>query len=327
MGELELLAAITRVLAPRGDRTARWIGDDAAVVRARPVQVVSVDQMVEDVHFRLDRPGVSPADVGHRALAGALSDIAAMAADAGEAYVALAIPPHVDADAVVALMTGMEELAARTGTTIAGGDLSRSPVLVVGVTVVGWADAEGDVLGRDGARAGDLVGVTGTLGGAGAGLALLVGDVAADEVGIPDEVARDLIAAHLRPEPRLDAGRTLRGHGATALVDLSDGIASDAGHLARASRVTVEIQLSALPLAPGVAEVARALGQRPEDLAATAGEDYELLVACPPDRADAVAGVSWVGRVVEAAPDGPALRLTGADGCPRTLDGFRHRIG
>jgi len=329
MGEHELIAALQELLTPRGDRVVRWVGDDAAVVRARPVQVVSVDQMVEGVHFRLDLPGVTPADVGHRAMAGALSDIAAMAADPGEAYVTLALPADLPSTAVLELVGAMEALAARTGTTIAGGDVSRGPALMIGVTVVGWADTEDALLGRDGAHPGDRVGVSGPLGGAGAGLALLDGRVDAAAVGLPPTVAASLARAHLRPEPRIELARTLRDGGASALIDVSDGVATDAAHLARASAVDLHIDLATLPLAEGCAEVARALGVDAAELAATAGEDYELLVTVPEHRAAAMpAAVRWIGRVAEPrTPGAGTLSLAGPDGVTRTLSGYRHDVG
>src|SRR3954449_7574800 len=111
MDELGLIAAFERLLAPRSPRVLRWVGDDAAVVRARPVQVTSVDAMVDGVHFRLGHPRMTPADAGHRALAAALSDLAAMGADAGEAYVALGVPEAMTPDDVVAVAEGMEALA------------------------------------------------------------------------------------------------------------------------------------------------------------------------------------------------------------------------
>jgi thiamine-monophosphate kinase len=310
-------------LAPAREapRVVRGIGDDAAVVRAGRYAVTSVDAMVDGVHFRTGQ--LSPSEIGHRALAGALSDLAAMGAEAGQAYLMLGVPERTSPDVVVELAAGVAALAGELGVTIPGGDLTRSPALTVSLTVVGWADDPGSLVARDGARAGDLVGVTGSLGGAGAGLALIDGRA---RLADPESAAA-LRERYSRPRPRLAAGRALSEAGARALIDLSDGLATDAGHLARRSGVRVELRLADLPLQAGVPAVAEQLGVPAAEFAASAGEDYELC-ACVPEacaqeaqrRLAGHGGLTWIGRITAGEPE-----VCFTDGSA-PLSGYEHQF-
>jgi thiamine-monophosphate kinase len=299
-----------------GSRIVRGVGDDAAVVRAGgELCVTSVDAMVEDVHFRLSGDGSSsPHEVGWRAVAGALSDLAAMGARAGEAYIALGVSSTVDEAQALELVRGALEIAAATGTVLAGGDVVAAPVLTVCVTVVGWADSARELVGRDGARDGDLVGVTGRLGG-----------------------------RPRRPVPRLREGRALAGAGASAMIDISDGLAVDARHVGEDSGTSLEIALERLPLDTGSPGWEQDAGghreQAPghgEDVsgyewAASAGEDYELCFTAPAAARTRVeealhetggAQVTWIGRVCDGPPGAKFLDEHGEE---RRLQGYEHR--
>ncbi len=323
-GELALIEAFERLLE-RGQasdpRVLRALGDDASVVRAGAYAVTSIDTVTEGVHFRSAQ--LTPAEIGHRAVAGAASDLAAMGAAPGEAHLALGLPTGYRG--APELMEGAENVARSCGLTIAGGDITRAAELFVSVAVTGWAEDPATLIGRDGARPGDLVGVTGELGGAAGGLALLDG-----RVEIDDAVARAALRARYAvPEPRLSAGRALAAAGARAMIDLSDGLATDAGHLARRSGVELELWLSALPLSPGLDEVAEQLGIAAAELAATGGDDYELCVCVPPS-ASAIAAaaarscklnLTWIGKVHRGAA---GVRF--ADSAKPGLRGYEHSL-
>jgi thiamine-monophosphate kinase len=320
--EFELIEAIRARFADRGGRVVIGPGDDAAVTRSDGLTVTSVDGFVEGVHFRLAT--TSMRDLGHKCLAGAVSDIAAMGAAPGEAYFVMGLPAHLAPDEVTDFAEGAEALAAELGFVICGGDLSRSDELVVSVTTTGHARDERDLVSRSGARPGDRIGVTGALGGAGAGLLLLERKLG----GLDIQTGEALIARQLRPRPRIEAGQALARAGVHAMIDVSDGIASDAARLSERSGVLIEIELARLPIDDGVPAVAKQAGIDPLELAAGAGEDYELLFAVADEEAHAAeaaadeagTSVTWVGRVRA----GSGVRLLAEDGTDRSIAGWNH---
>jgi thiamine-monophosphate kinase len=314
MGEFELLARIRERLPATGSRTHLGSGDDAAVTVPGGATATSVDALVDGVHFRRERASLS--QIGHKALAAALSDLAAMGAEAGEAYVTLGVPPDLDEEGCLELLDGMLPLAAASGTDLAGGDVTRAAQLFLAIAVVGHAPRPEAFVGRGGARPGDALVLTGELGGAAAGLELL--ERPAIEVQIAPEQAIELRAHQLAPQPRLAAGRALAGSGATAMIDLIDGLAGDAGHLAQRSGAALRIALGVVPSAPGIEAVATAAGRDPWHLLANAGEDYELLASVPPERLaeaenrvreDEGVPLTRIGEVV--AGSGVEIRLPG----------------
>jgi len=311
-GEFDLIAAITERLPAPGPRVKLASGDDAAVVEPRASSAITVDAVVDGVHFRLDTFGGKAA--GRKALSAALSDLAAMGAAQGEAYAVVGAPAELDDDVLLEVADGLAEVATRESVTIAGGDLVSSPVLIISITAVGYQSGRARLVSRAGAMPRDVLAVTGELGGAAAALQLLDGSEPASS--LPESAREALLARQLDPLPRLKEGRALAAGEARAMIDISDGLGADAGHIAEASECRLEIDLERVPLAEGVAEVAGGPDAALE-LAARGGEDYELLVCLPPDRADAAmaavaeAGgrLTPIGQVTDGR--GVSLRLPG----------------
>lgn len=281
MREFELIDRVRARLAEAGvatgDRVAVGSGDDAAVIEAEGATAVSVDAVVEGVHFR--RQTFPLEAVGRKALAAALSDLAATGASAGEALVVLGVPGDLDDAGAAELGAGLVAGAREWGVALIGGDVVAAPALFLSVTVLGRLDSAAEAIGRDGASPGEVVAVTGELGAAAAGLVLLERPQLAGE--LEPELAEALRARQLSPTPRLAAGRALAAAGATAMIDVSDGLGADARHLARASGCGIAIELPRLPLAAGVEQLAALAGIDALDLAAAGGEDYELLTTLP----------------------------------------------
>jgi len=304
VGEFGLIQRIARRLAVRSPQVALGVGDDAALLNlpADEQAVVTKDLLLEDVHFR--RAWTSARDLGWKALAVNLSDLAAMGATPLAAFVGLALPADASLEWVDDFYSGMEALADDFGVTIAGGDTTASHSgIVIAVTAVGHVPRAQAVL-RSGACVGDVTIVTGTLGDAALGLRWL-GEVRGDRPLQPFEPS--LLRAHHLPYPRLRAMAAARAAATIhAGIDLSDGLAGDAAHLAEASNVTLELQAEALPLSDDGRAACRALGQDPGHLALHGGEDYELLLTLAEADAPAVVAAiestgtraTVIGRVI-----------------------------
>ena len=273
--ERDLVARIQQHLAPAPDWLVVGIGDDAAVAEParNRVEVLTVDALVEGVHF--DRAFVPPGAIGHRALAVNLSDLAAMGAEPRLALLSLVLPPALPLDEYDAIVTGFAALAAAYRIHLVGGNITRSPgPLMLDVTVIGTAKRR-RTLTRRGARAGDGLYVSGTIGAAAAGLQMLV---ASRQSGGDSAVSR-----YLRPEPRVRLGVLLgRNRAASACIDLSDGLADGVHRIAEASGVGVTIDAALLPIDPAARQWFEAQGMEATMAAIAASDDYELLFAARP---------------------------------------------
>ena len=331
-GEFELIDLLRERIAAagaaEGERVLLGSGDDAAVTEPQGVTATSVDAIVDGVHFR--RGTFPPTAIGAKAIAAALSDLAAMGAGPGEAYVQVGLPSDLPDDELAGIADGLGRTAAEAGVAVAGGDIVASPVLFLAVTAVGHVAAAGDLVTRSGARPGDRVLVTGPVGGAAAGLRLLERPELA--AGLDAGMAEPLRDRQLSPRARLTAGRALAEAGASAMIDLSDGLAGDAGHLADAGGVRILIEMGSVPVQAGVAEIAAVVGEDPEAMAASGGEDYELLAALPANRVDGAIGALRDTGLVPAvvgeveAGEGVVLRSsTGRELDARGYDQVRSR--
>ncbi|MDX6336533.1 MAG: thiamine-monophosphate kinase [Streptosporangiaceae bacterium] len=274
LGEFGLIAALAARL-PAAPATLLGIGDDAAVLAAPDGRVVaSTDLLVEDRHFRRDWS--SARDIGGKAAAQNLADIAAMGAVPTALLVGLAAPGDLPVAWAEDMAAGLAEECSRVGATVAGGDLSGAPLIMLAVTALGDLAGRAPVT-RAGARPGDLVAVAGVLGYSAAGLALLRG-------GLTEPAG--LVAAHRWPHPDYAAGPDAARRGATSMIDVSDGLVQDLGHLAEQSGVRIDVASARLPVSNALRAAADALGdQDPLDWVLHGGEDHGLLATFPPGAA------------------------------------------
>lgn len=275
LSEDELIAAIRKVLSGEAPGVVLGVGDDAAVVETGAGQrVLTTDMLIEGVHF--DRAVISARDLGAKAIVVNVSDVAAMAASPRFAVVSVGLTSEVDAAWVVELYGGMRAACDEYALSLVGGDTNRSDAVVISVTVVGEV-APGKAVTRSGARPGDLVVVTGSLGAAAGGFVLSRSHPSKVAQVLSRTRGRELLDAFLRPVARVGEGQTLAQAGATAMMDLSDGLAKDLSRLCRESGVGARVELAKVPVSPALVDAAPSLGVDPLDLAIGFGEDYELL--------------------------------------------------
>lgn len=300
--EFDRIRSIYARLGPAG----YGLGDDCALLRADKATIaLSIDISVEGVHFRRD--WVTLSQIGYRAAAAALSDLAAEGARAAGLLVSVGVPKHGAPSEAADIMAGVGAAASDAGAKVLGGDLTDAPQLIVDVCAIGTAPRP---VRRIGASSGDGVWVTGRLGGMALALQQL-------QAGLRPEPG--LLQRFAHPEPRLVAGQWLASQGARAMIDLSDGLSSDAGHLAAASGVAIEIALDRVPCWPGATP----------SVAVSSGEEYELLVALPPafgeTQARAFAGLVHLPLTrIGSCAAGAGVRFTDRGAAVSVPPGYDH---
>ncbi|MDD4600333.1 Thiamine-monophosphate kinase [bioreactor metagenome] len=278
------------------------IGDDAAVTLPTPrqLQLLTADMLVEGVHFALET--TAPWQLGYKAVAVNLSDIAAMGGTPKHAVISIAVPKHTQLDFLTNLYDGMKEICREFGVNIIGGDTVSSPQgLVINVTVAGEVEPT-NLVRRSGAQIGDIVVVTGPIGNSAAGFDLLTKGNWEDY-----DFAWPLVTAHLTPRPQVKAGRVLAEYGATSMDDISDGLASEANEIASASGIGLIIRAADIPLSPEMIQAAGLFEKQAIDYALYGGEDFQLLFTIKPDQYRLLANqdigvqLTAIGEVVEKA--------------------------
>jgi thiamine-monophosphate kinase len=319
LGEFGLIDRLTeianRTRGGQGGNIIIGIGDDAAAWQSSaPVQLATVDSLVQDVHFSLETAFWE--EVGWKSLAVNLSDIAAMGGYPEYALISLGLPGDTDIDDVISLYLGMIDLAGQFQVQIIGGNIVSAPQLVINVTVLGSAIRRDNLLTRSAARPGDRVAVTGSLGAAAAGVEML-----GKSLEFEPEVAAVLREALLRPAPRVAEGQLLVENGVRAAIDISDGLIADLQHICQASWVGARIEADRIPVAPAVKA---GFDERALELALTGGEDYELLFTASTECIEKISRVAscpiyLIGNVV--SDDKYQVQLVDSHGNPVNLSG------
>ncbi len=336
LGEFGLIDRIAKRTGAIHARVICGIGDDCAVIESGApgtALLLTTDLLVEGIHFR--RETTTPRLLGRKVLAANLSDVAAMGGTPHAFTVSLAAPPDLSVEWVEAMYAGIGERAADAAACLVGGDTAASPgPIAISVTLLGECPTE-EVIYRRGARPGDAIFVTGAPGESVAGLALLAAEATGDidAAALSGEERKDfdrLRSRHLDPEPRLHAGRTLAARRwATALIDVSDGVAADLGHVLERSGAGARVEAARLPLSGALCRACERLALDPLDLVLGGGEDYELLFTARADLDEAVLShtlglaVTRIGVVTNQTGE---LRILDPSGLERALrrPGFEH---
>jgi len=318
LGEFGLIARIADIVGTPGGAVEVGIGDDAAVLKiAGGRLVVSIDAFVEDQHFR--RQWLTASQIGQRGTRAALSDVAAMGAVACAVLVSAGFLPGEDASYAEELLDGVHEAATAFGAALAGGDtLASSEGVSLDIVAVGEVDRPWL---RSTAQAGDVIMVTGALGEAAAALHLLETGAAGSAEALP-KALRDRFAS---PTPRFDVVKCLHGLPQTpCVIDISDGLVQDAGHIATASAVALTIHASHLPIAPPCRQVAADAGEDPLQWALSSGEEYELLLTIPGDLAEQAQTLAEAGGIeltkIGFVAEGQGVAVLDVSGQPIDVD-------
>ncbi len=283
IGEFGLIERFSKHFISFSSQEITGIGDDCAIMPLddQHEQVVTTDLLIEDIHFL--RSAISPFDLGYKSLAVNLSDIAAMGGQPTGSFLSIALPPDIDLAFMDQFIEGYRELSSKYNVPLLGGDTTKSSdKLVINVCVIG-KNKRGQARKRSMARNGDVICVTGPLGDSGAGLKAIL------EKYEPDEVLKPLIQWHTRPEPAINEGLWLAGRpGVHAMIDVSDGIASDLGHVIKSAEMGAQVNMDQVPVSNALQNAAQKYHWDALDLALTGGEDYRLLLTLEGKNSEAV---------------------------------------
>ena len=297
LGEFPAIDRITNLI-PKSTDLAVGVGDDAAVLNVSGSTVVSVDTMVEGRHFKSE--WCSATDAGHRAAGSAMADIAAMGGRPLGILVSLALPADTEIEWVEDFVTGAVAECEEVGAQILGGDLARSEIMMMSVTAIGSVPDAGSVT-RSGARPGDILAIAGRQGWAAAGLTVLSRGFRSP---------RALVNAYQRPVPPYTSGPDAAASGATAMVDVSDGLLADLRHLALASEVLIDLESESLPVADQLADTSAAFNLDPLTWVLAGGDDHSL-VATFPDDVGLPENFTRIGKVLAPSQNGPGVSVDG----------------